>query len=308
MKKIRVTNWLEQRKKGLGGSDAAIACGLSPWKSSITLYLEKLGKRDSAIDNKFTYWGKQLEDLVAKEFTGQTGLKVRRNNFILQSDDHPFMLANLDRVGIDEDGKHFVLECKTTSNWNQKKWDGEDIPIDYYLQVMHYLIVTDYDYAYIAVLIGGNDFRYMRIERDAELEKLIIDKEKTFWQNIQDRVMPTVDGSDDSNRILSELYPTATAQSTLNLAVEREKILQERIRLNSEIDALTTRKKEIENIIKMDMGENETAFLPHFRISWKNTIRTSLDSKKFKEEKSDLFNMYRKTTKYRKFNVSEVSA
>ena len=58
MKRIKVTNWLQQRKLGIGGSDAAVVCGLSKWKSPVSLFLEKTGGQVKEIDNNFTHWGK----------------------------------------------------------------------------------------------------------------------------------------------------------------------------------------------------------------------------------------------------------
>ena len=36
--------WLEERRKGIGGSDAAAVAGLNPWRSAAAVYLDKVGE------------------------------------------------------------------------------------------------------------------------------------------------------------------------------------------------------------------------------------------------------------------------
>ena len=105
--------WLAFRRNGIGGSDMAALLGLNKWRSVLDVWLDKTGQTEPDTEgNRFTYWGIKLEALVADEFALQTGYKVRNNNFTLQSDEHPWMLANIDReiVGVDAG-----LECKTAS-------------------------------------------------------------------------------------------------------------------------------------------------------------------------------------------------
>ena len=70
--------WLEYRKRGIGGSDAAAVAGLNPWKSPMAVWLEKTGRVEPEEPGEAAYWGTVLEDVVAKEFSLRTGIKVRR--------------------------------------------------------------------------------------------------------------------------------------------------------------------------------------------------------------------------------------
>ena len=89
--KLSREEWLEMRTKGIGGSDAAAACGLNPWKSKASLYLEKTGQVVKDFDSEVMRQGRDLEDYVAKRFTEATGKKVRRNNFMMAGKEHPFL-------------------------------------------------------------------------------------------------------------------------------------------------------------------------------------------------------------------------
>ena len=95
--------WLTLRKTGIGGSDAGSICGVNPFGSPMEL------------DNEAVRQGHDLEDYVAQRFMEKTGLKVRRSNFMYRSVEHPFMIADVDRLVIGEDAG---LECKTASPEN----------------------------------------------------------------------------------------------------------------------------------------------------------------------------------------------
>ena len=93
---IPYEEWLERRKEGIGGSDAAVVCGVSRYKSPVELWMEKTGQLPAQEAGEAAYWGHQLEELVRTEFTKRTGIQVEHRMELLRSDQHPFMQANLD--------------------------------------------------------------------------------------------------------------------------------------------------------------------------------------------------------------------
>lgn len=198
---------IQQRKAGLGGGDIAAALGLHPYKSPLELCFEKQGLVEPAdlAGNDNVHFGNVLEDVVADEFSRRTGLKVRRNNQLLAHKEHNFLLANIDRAIVGKPlGMKCGLECKTADKWAFRKpdqWgdgaaleiiDGElkaiaqpddQVPDWYLLQCVHYMAVTDSDLWFLAVLVGGNDFRIYTIKRDLELEAQVIRRASAFWFN-----------------------------------------------------------------------------------------------------------------------------
>ena len=131
--------WLKVRKLGLGGSDMAAVLGLSPWRSPIDVWLDKTSDTVEEKESEPMYWGNVLEEVVAQEFAKRSGYKVRNNNFTLQSEEYPYLLANIDReiVGLDAG-----LECKTANAFKANEWDGDNVPDAYYIQCQHYMAVT----------------------------------------------------------------------------------------------------------------------------------------------------------------------
>ena len=116
--------WLEERRKRIGGSDAAGILGLNPYSSPLAVYMDKKGLTPEREDNLAMELGRELEEFVAKKFEAATGKKVRRKNAIVINPRYPFAHANLDRVVVGEDA---ILECKTTSELNTKQMVGSVI-------------------------------------------------------------------------------------------------------------------------------------------------------------------------------------
>lgn len=294
--------WLKARRKGIGGSDAAAIAGLNKWKSPIGVYLDKIGESpDEEQAGEAAYWGNVMEDIVAQEFSKRTGLKVRRRNAILKHPDHEWMLANVDRLIV---GTREGLECKTASEYLKDQWEGEEIPAAYLLQCQHYMAVTGYEAWWIAVLVGGNKFIYKKVERDEELIQYLISIEKDFWEeHVLKEIPPAFDGSDASVDLLKTLYPEAVPFTEITLPPETNTLLDALEQVNTELKELETQKKEYENKIKAQMGENEKAIAGERTITWKSITSNRFDSKRFSAEYPDLYNKYTKPSSYRRFAV-----
>ena len=210
-RKIERADWLEVRKTGIGGSDAAAAVGLSPYKSQLELWMEKTGrdaglpKPDPDDTTHPVYWGTMLEPIVAASYTKQTGNKVRKVNAVLQHPQFPFMLANLDREVV---GSPLVqiLECKTAGEFGARLWQ-DGVPEYVQLQVQHQLAVTGKQAAHVAVLICGQRLEVHRIQRDEDLISRLITLEARFWEYVTTDTPPPADGSESADRALRVLYP-----------------------------------------------------------------------------------------------------
>lgn len=247
------TDWLDYRKQGIGGSDAAVVCGISRYKSPVELWMEKTGQLPAQEAGEAAYWGNQLEALVRTEFTKRTGIEVEHRMELLRSDEHPFMQANLDGVCHNPDIGPCIFEAKTASAFKAGEWEG-GIPDEYLLQIQHYMAVTGYRGTYIAALIGGNSFRWKFIERDDELIAAMILLEERFWQHVQDKTPPVLDGSDSAARFLAEQFPNSTPNSRIELPNRAEQLIQQYDTACQQIRDLTEQKQQAENQLKQMLG------------------------------------------------------
>lgn len=295
--------WLRLRAQGIGGSDAAAIAGLNPWKSPMGVYLEKVGEiKDDDEPSEAAYWGSTLEEVVAREFTRRTGLKVRRRNAILRSSKHPFMLANVDRLVV---GDQVPLECKTAGARAAADWDDGRVPDYYMIQLQHYLAVTGAPYGYIAVLIGGQRFLYQRIERDDELIQYLVQIERNFWENhVIPRVPPPVDGTEASADLMDMLYPPDRVQQReIQLPPDAEALIALYEAAKAEEKAAAERRQEAENKLKALLGEHERGVVGNRVVRWPVITSTRVDTKRLKAEFPDVYAAVAKETTYRRFEV-----
>lgn len=300
------SEWLKLRQQGIGGSDAAAILGVSRYKSPIDVWVDKTVSQPIAeAGNDYIYWGNLLESVVADEFQRQTGLKIRRCNYLLQNAEYPFMLANIDREIVGQAEKA-GLECKTTSEYNKNKWQADEIPAEYILQCQHYMAVTGYSSWWIAVLIGGNKFVYKQIQRDDELIHMLIEAEQDFWQNyVVPKIMPPADSSTACTNILGQLYGQSNG-NTIDLDAEAKTLLEQRQLLKASQEALDEKINEIDNIIKSKLGDNEAGTVDKYLVKWTNTISHKLDSKLLKSQYPDIYQECLKESSSRRFSVKEI--
>ena len=171
--------WLSWRRKGIGGSDVAVALNSSPYRTARDLYYDKIGvvMSDDGPDKSITFQiGHLLEDVVAQIFAKKTGLSVYEDHWMYQHPFFPFLIADVDRFVTLPDGRKAILECKTAHYDMQFKWANGAVPRHYELQVRHYMSVMNIDVAFIACLFSNNenDFVWQKIERDLDEEEEIL--------------------------------------------------------------------------------------------------------------------------------------
>ena len=292
--------WLEWRRRGIGGSDAAAVAGLNPWKSPIEVYLDKIGELPKQEDNEKMYWGRVLEDIVAKEFAKRTGKKVRRRNAILQHLEYEFMLANIDRELV---GEKVGLECKTASEYTKDEWKDDKVPEQYILQCQHYMAVTGYQGWWIAALIGGNKFIYKYIERDEEIINYLIQIETEFWRMVENKTPPAVDGSKSSTEVLKILYPESEPDTEIVLPAEAEVLIEEYELAAAEEKKAKERKEEAANKLKALLGEYETGRIGDRLVSWKTVRSNRLDSKALKAAHPEIYQEFARESSHRRFSI-----
>lgn len=294
--------WLEHRRKAIGGSDASSIIGLNQWSSPYTVWADKLGKLPPKEDNEPMRLGRDLEDYVAKRFTEKTGKKVRRENAIIYNEDYPFAHANVDRMVVGEDAG---LECKTTSVLNLKKFKNGAFPDNYYVQCVHYLMVTGCKRWYLGVLVLGEGFYDFTIERDEEEIAALAKSEEAFWEYVKSKTPPMADGSESTTKTISALYPQSNDEVVGLTAYNRE--LAEYTSLSAQIKALEERKEECANKVKAFMKEAGKGESERFRVSYGTTSRNNFDAKRFAADHTDIdLSEYYKKLEYRTFKVTEV--
>lgn len=296
--------WLELRKKGIGGSDSAAIVGLDRYRSAFDVYAEKIGLKPEQPDNEAMRQGRDLEQYVAERFMEATGKKVRRRNAMLQHPEHHWMLANIDRWVV---GENAGFEAKTTSVLNRAKFSQGEFPPNYYVQCVHYMAVTGAERWYLGVLVLNKAFHVFTIERDENEIAALIEAEKHFWTNhIMKQIPPAPDGSESTSEIIKQLFPEAKEGFTASLYGYEDKI-QAYLDLNAQIKELEKKKEAIKQELQMAIDEAEIGRAQGYIVEWKNQVRQTLDTKKLKSEHAEIYEKYLKPAQtVRRFMIKEV--
>lgn len=298
--------WLKQRQNSIGGSDAGAILGFNKYESPYSLYCKKVYPEtfeEDLSNNEAIHFGNVLEDIVAKEFTARTGKKVRKHNKMMYHPEHEFMSANVDRVVI---GEKAILECKTANQYKESEWKDGNVSASYMAQCYHYLAVTGLEKAYIAVLIGGQKFVWTEIERDEGIINEIIESEKDFWFNhVMKQVPPETDDSEATSDALNKLW-NVTNENILTIDEEQNARFKAMIAIDKQIKELQKEKRGHQNKLKELLGENEQGQTYNFKATWKTQRRTSLDTKRLKAERPELYEQYKTESESRPLKISEL--
>lgn len=204
--------WLQARKNHIGGSDASACVGVNPYKSNVELWEEKSGLRlpEDISEKEYVIYGTKAEDYLRGLFSldfPEYQVFYEDNNMFLNSD-YPWMHASLDGELVDQAGRKGILEIKTTNimqSMQKEKWQDQ-IPDNYFCQVLHYLAVTGYEFAVLKAQLKsewGGELRittkhYFIERKDVEEDiKYLVDAEKRFWDCMEsgrrpDLILPAI--------------------------------------------------------------------------------------------------------------------
>jgi hypothetical protein len=245
------------------------------------------------------YWGHALENPIIDRFIQDTGANVIRQPEMRRHPDYEWAIANADALITNGDTIEAILEIKTSSAFKSREWgadDTDEVPIEYIAQVQWYMWIYDVNEAYLAALIGGNQYRQYHITRDDELIAMLAEKAQAFWQN---HVIPRIPPEPQDGADAQKLYPhdngdTAEADSdTLTAYAELRELKAQEKELKAQIAAR-------EDLLKIKIG-NYSAMQANGNtlFTWKAQSSNRFDNSAFKNAHPDLYRQYTKTSETR---------
>ncbi|MEQ1130345.1 YqaJ viral recombinase family protein [Acinetobacter johnsonii] len=299
-KNMTQAEWLEVRRKGIGSSDCAAACGLNPYMSMLELWMIKTGRIQQNIEEDSEghaplYWGKRLEPLVAEFYSMHTNHKVRRVNAVLQhrDPDKHFMLANLDYSVVGSDEVQ-ILECKTAGEYGAKLWrDG--VPLYVLCQVQHQLAVTGKKAAHICVLLCRHETRIFKVTRSESVIQHIVNAERYFWECVEKDTPPEADASESAAKALQLLYPEHVPLSTTDLSEDEQanQQFEQLIRVRNQVEKHQEQFDLLKHQLQAKMQEAERATFKAGSVTWKKSKDSiSLDSKALLQQHPEYLNQF----------------
>ena len=201
--------WLEGRRRGLGGSDAAAVLGFDPWRSGLDVWLSKTQKpKDDRGDEFLLRLGKLLEPVIAGLYEAETERRLSvLDPEIVEHAQYPELIGTPDRICY-RDGR--VIELKSEHQFADKFGDpgSDEVPDHYAIQCAHYMAITDLDRCDVAVLHGGVKFAIYQLHRDLVVEKAMLEQLRAWWNDyVVKEVEPPLDASEAWGNYLANKYP-----------------------------------------------------------------------------------------------------
>ena len=292
-------DFTHDRTKYLGGSDIGAIFGLSKYRSPLDVWMEKTGKATNEVNNLPIRFGTFAEEFVASEYASTTGYQVAHQLEPITHPQHDYLQGHIDRFVFAKDSRPdqlptHVLECKTANPFARSEWGevgSDEVPMTYLAQCHWYLALTQLERCDLAVLFGNSDFRIYHIERDRELEAILVDQAIDFWvQHVQADIPPKPQTLVD----FQTLFHTEVAGKSIIASDETVQMIKEFHLLSEELNTKEEAIKGIKQNIMAQMGDAEKlTYQDQTLVTWKKPKASMrFDSKRFELERPELFPMY----------------
>ena len=280
-KDLPFKDWLEARRKGIGGSDIAAICGYNSYKSPLSVFLDKTDQAEPEDEeNIAAELGLFLEPFMSKKFEKwilkEEGIKVELQEmpWILQDDEVDYFLVNLDRWFDHPDRGFCPVEIKTTTEFKRKSWTDDEVPDEYYTQCQWQMMITGAKWCYLIVLIGNRTRKCYPVPRNDDVIAGLRKTGKDFWENfVEKEIAPAPDGTDSSMEALKTLYPEEIPGKEATFDDEQEQEFIKQIELYDNLAGEMKILKKKQDAIKQDlmaaMGDAEVAIIGGRKVTYK---------------------------------------
>ena len=183
--------WLKARETRIGGSEASSLIGINKYQSLRELWRKKKKGITEEIDNEAIRYGNALEPILREMFrVKHPTMDVQyEENAILYSKKYEYMSYSPDgliwdgaRAGILEIKTSFIRNSEMSNEWKDR------IPDSYYIQILHGLICTGFEFvnliAELRYIDGNSSIRQYHIERLEVLDDIeyLLRKERENWE------------------------------------------------------------------------------------------------------------------------------
>ena len=298
--------WLKERSKGIGGTDISAILGLNPWKTAYDVYLDKIGEAKPVEENMPMKMGMLLEPIVAGLYEDVTQRKLQECELIVHPN-YDFIRGTPDRLVENEDLGLEIKTLRTFDKFSSKSgstgWGEEytdQIPQHYFLQVVWYMLLTERAAFDVAALAGGQEFRIYRVNRDKELEKMLIAKAEEFWRkSVLEKIPPEISANDDPANYYSNSFAGAAVAMPEDIDIHNELV-----KVKGDTKALEVKEDKLKQALQLIMKEKDTLIDSSGVVlaTWKNYETKRLDQKLLKASGIDLSSYYT-TSSSRRFLI-----
>lgn len=175
--------WLRWRRSKIMASEASTIMEMNDWKTPLDLYQEKILEVEQD-QTSYMARGKELEPFALEAFEEENGLSMFP--VVVQHESIDWMAASLDGMSIDQSA---IVEIKCPGKKDHSAALKGDVPKKYFAQIQHQMYVTGLDFAYY-YSFDGNKGVTLKVSRDEEFLKILLEKERAFWHCLAHRIPP----------------------------------------------------------------------------------------------------------------------
>ena len=257
-----VTGWI-------GASEVAAALGVSRWQKPIDLWLKKTRRAPEEQPNPRAEIGHRAERILFGWYCEDE--RVDPEGFYQgKSQRHPeFSFAGCTPDFVRTDGK-LLVQAKCVGANMAREWpEADEVPSDVECQCQFEMEVTGAEENHVAVWLGGTDFRIIKLQRDREFGKMLIQGAETFWRFVADDEPPPIDGSESWRVYLTRKYPRVEREELETATREVESWAHESLRAREKIDELSEDQEAANNHLRDLIGNRAGYIGSDFKVSWR---------------------------------------
>lgn len=256
----------------IGGSEAAAAVGVDPFKSRVRLWAEKTGKIAREEPGEWATWGTLLEPVIR-------GVCISSLGYLPADGVHTEYIDGwkighpdggiYDSIDADLADLPGVLEVKTTGIHRHEQWADDNAPVPYVIQCHWYMHLIGLDWSLLACLIAGQRLELRKIERDRQIEEAMLTAAQEFYDLCVSDTPPESDGSKSSTELLKLLYPKGQPDAIVQATADDYAAVLALAKIKAQLKAVSLEEARLENVIKQRMGDASVLVYDGARIaSW----------------------------------------
>lgn len=288
----------------LGGSVAAAAAGIDPYRSRVMLWAELTG-RAARTDTEAMWWGRALEPVIDAAMS-ERGYEPMPAPDGFTDPERPWLVGHPDGF-VALDGSRAVYERKTVGQWaHRANGSGAAVPLPYQAQAQIYMHLTDCARTLVATLVGGQRLEVGTVERDERAIAGLLERMEDFRTHLRRDRPPAPDGSDSARAAVIALFPDAQESKVYRLTRDEWRDVRELRARREQREAIDWQIVELENRLKLAMGDAETAISPHDTdaLHWRNQRVARVDVTALRTQRPELAAEYEKVTTTRRFTLA----
>ncbi len=286
---------LLERKNAIGASDIAPIMGLSPWRSALDVYHEKVGEVND-YDNKTLQRGRRVEKYILEEYAERSGETLETNLPMLIDSYYPFLIGHADAKVKDQ---NIIVEAKSTRS-NISSWKGQ-LPRHYLIQCAHYAAICDAERVDIPVLFNNWEYACFTYYRDEELEQRIRKAAINFWHN---HIIPRIPPAPQSTKDALQEYPLSVSLKEIDADTNIIKKVEELATVSNKINELKEKEEDLKTKIMEYMRDAERLNTPlGYFVLWKQCTQNRVDVSKLKAEHPEIYSEYLRAAQFRPLKI-----